>query len=232
MVSHVQGRLVRDLLEDLKRCRAVPFRVVLTVNLPEELPFDAASFPYPLRVLRNAAPRGFGANHNAAFAASDERFFCVLNPDIRLPQDPFPALLSRLQDPAVAAATPLIRNPAGGIEDHARPFPTLASLFLKLFKKQTAPVETRTPDWIAGMFMLFRREAFAAAGGFDEGYFMYYEDVDLCARLQAAGLRVEVDAAVGAVHDARRASRRDPRHLLWHAGSMARFLGKRWLRKA
>ena len=235
MVSHAQGRLVQDLLQDLKGCNAVPFKVILTLNVPEQLPFDAAAFPFPVRVLRNAAPRGFGANHNAAFAASEERFFCVLNPNIRLPRDPFPALLSRLENPAIAAAAPLIRNPTGEIEDHARPFPTLSSLALKFFKKQTAIRDVSSPfmpDWIAGMFMLFRRDAFAAVGGFDEGYFMYYEDVDLCARLLAAGLRVEVNPAASAVHDARRASRRSLRHMLWHAGSMARFLGKRWLRKA
>ena len=235
MVSHAQGRLVRNLLEDLGGCNAVAFRVILTVNVPEELPFDAAAFPFPVRVRRNAAPRGFGANHNAAFAASGESYFCVLNPDIRLPQDPFPALLSRLQNPAIAAAAPLIRNPAGEIEDHARPFPTLPLLLKKLIetKNPAPPVGAPCqPDWIAGMFMLLRRDAFAAVGGFDEGYFMYYEDVDLCARLRAAGLRVEVDPAAGAVHDARRASRRSPRHMLWHASSIARFLGKRWMRKA
>jgi len=61
---------------------------------------------------------------------------------------------------------------------------------------------------------------------------MYYEDVDLCARLRAAGVRVEVNPAATAVHDARRASRRNLRHMLWHASSITRFLGKRWLRKA
>jgi len=234
VVSHAQGRLVRNLLEDLKGCNAVAFRVVLTMNIPEELPFDAAAFPFPVHVQRNAAPRGFGANHNAAFAHCAERFFCVLNPDIRLPLDPFPALLARLENPAIAAAAPLIRNPAGDIEDHARPFPTFSLLLRKLIEKQNPrpPVgEPFRPDWIAGMFMLFRRDAFAAVGGFDEGYFMYYEDVDLCARLRAAGLRVEVNPAAGAVHDARRASRRSPRHMLWHASSIARFLARRWMRK-
>ncbi len=235
MVSHAQGPLVQNLLQDLKSCGGASFKVILTLNIPEELAFDATAFPFPVRVQRNAVPRGFGANHNAAFATCEERYFCVLNPDIRLPLDPFPDLLSSLQNPAIGAAAPLIRSPSGSIEDSARQFPTLPLLLLKLIvsQKPLPPAsEPFMPDWIAGMFMLFRRDAFAAVGGFDEGYFMYYEDVDLCARLRAAGLRVEVNPAASAVHDARRASRRSPRHMLWHASSIARFLGKRWMRKA
>ena len=208
--------------------------MLLTLNLEESLPFDVAGFPFRTRILRNTQPRGFGANHNAAFAASASQFFCVLNPDIRLPVDPFPALIARLENPAVAASAPVIRNPAGGIEDSARPFPTLPLLLSKLFNLEEAIAPAMAlfkPDWIAGMFMLFRREAFAAAGGFDENYFMYYEDVDLCARLRAAGLHVEVEPSVHAVHDARRASHRSLRHLRWHLGGMARFLGKRLFRR-
>lgn len=46
------------------------------------------------------------------------------------------------------------------------------------------------PDWVGGMFMLFRRETFAQLGGFDQRYFLYYEDVDLCARLNLQGYKM------------------------------------------
>jgi GT2 family glycosyltransferase len=74
------------------------------------------------------------------------------------------------------------------------------------------------------MFMLFRREVFERAGGFDERYFLYYEDVDLCRRLAALGYRVELVPAARVVYDARRRSRgRDFRHALWHLASMLRY---------
>ena len=74
------------------------------------------------------------------------------------------------------------------------------------------------------MFMLFRSEAFAAVGGFDERYFLYYEDADICRRLQGAGRPVVYVPAAEVVHDARRASRRDPRLALHHAASAWRFM--------
>jgi GT2 family glycosyltransferase len=73
------------------------------------------------------------------------------------------------------------------------------------------------------MFMLFRSAAFRKVGGFDERYFLYYEDVDLCARLRRAGYDIRVEAAVRVVHDARRDSRRSVRYMAWHLSSILRY---------
>ena len=73
------------------------------------------------------------------------------------------------------------------------------------------------------MCMLFRSETFRALGGFDERYFLYYEDVDLCRRAARRGLAVVYDPGVELIHDARRASRRNPRLALHHARSIARY---------
>lgn len=229
VVSHGQGALVKGLLGDLARSCATPLRVLLTVNITETLPFSESDFPFPVATVRNPRPRGFGANHNAAFSRTDCPYFCVVNPDVRIVRDPFPTLLSALSDPGVAVAAPLVRNPAGGVEDSARRFPTLPALLWKLvvpgprsdYAVAGAPVE---PDWVAGMFMLFRVDAFAALRGFDERYFMYYEDVDLCARARALGMRVLLHPGAEVVHDARRASHRSPRHAWWHLRSIVRFL--------
>ncbi|MGH8765371.1 MAG: glycosyltransferase, partial [Burkholderiales bacterium] len=82
-------------------------------------------------------------------------------------------------------------------------------------------------DWVAGMFMLFRSDAFRAAGGFDESYFMYYEDVDICRRIGAAGRSVTYNPAAEVIHAAQRASRRKPRLALYHLASALRFLASR-----
>jgi GT2 family glycosyltransferase len=229
IVSHGQGALVAALLGDIANRVAPPIEVLLTKNVREDLPFPPGGFGFPLRVIENAVPKGFGANHNAAFREARGRRFCVLNPDIRLAADPFPVLNACLEsDATLAASAPVIVSPTGAIEDSARRFPT-PGLILRKAIGVAGPADYRIgaqrvyPDWIAAMFLLFRREAFAAAGGFDERYFMYYEDVDLCARLRLAGFGVAVCPEARAMHDARRESHRRLRYLRWHLASMTRF---------
>ena len=234
IVSHQQGALVAALLPDIAAHCTLPLEVILTLNMPETLPFDVASFPFPVKIVNNAAPKGFGANHNAAFGLAGAAHFCVLNPDIRFAQDPLPALIELLADQSVGVAAPLIVNPAGGIEDNARRFPTPLSIFKKAWSRPTVPDYAVGdalfyPDWIAGMFMVFRAETFRAADGFDEGYFLYYEDVDLCWRLQCRQLRAALLPTVRATHDARRSSHSNLRYLRWHGASMMRFFVKRAL---
>jgi N-acetylglucosaminyl-diphospho-decaprenol L-rhamnosyltransferase len=228
VVSHGHGALLQLLLRDLAAYVRTPFELILTRNVPEALPFDPGAFGFPIRVIDNPAPRGFGANHNAAFRESRGRTFCLLNPDIRIERDPFPELLACLRDPAVAVAAPLIRNPLGGIEDSARRFPTPLGILRKALRGTLAVdysigSEPIHPDWVAGMFMLFPRDAFASLHGFDERYFLYYEDVDLCARIRLAGKRVVLCPGAVAIHDARRESRRSFQHARWHLASMARY---------
>jgi GT2 family glycosyltransferase len=228
VVSHGQIGLIKNLLADIAAHVQTPIEVILTMNLPEALPFDPAHFAFPLHILENPAPRGFAANQNAAFRTSRGGFFCVLNPDIRIDRDPFPDLLKCLQEPAAGLAAPLIRNPAGAVEDSARRFPTPLSILQKALFRRTGveyPIgeESIHPDWVAGMFMVFPREVFAGLGGFDESYFLYYEDVNLCARLMLAGRRVVLCTSAFAIHDARRQSQRSLRYMRWHLASMARY---------
>ena len=229
VVSHGQGSLVDALLRDLSACARTAVEVLLTVNIPETLPFAPERAGLPVRVQINAEPRGFGANHNAAFARSRGRHFCVINPDIRLEADPFPSLLACLQEPGAGVAAPLIRNPAGEIEDSARRFPTPWTILKKALRASpeveylVSGAQPVHPDWVAGMFMLFPRDVFAEIGGFDERYFLYYEDVDLCARLVGRGRHAVLCPAAEAVHEARRQSRRSLRYMRWHLASMLRF---------
>jgi len=131
---------------------------------------------------------------------------------------------------------PLIFSPNKEIDDSVRHFPRVRMLLLKVL---TGRVERYTfdrrnkfmyPEWVGGMFMLFRSEAFAQLGGFDEGFFLYYEDVDICVRAWKAGLPVVVCQTVGVIHDARRESHRNLRHFCWHLTSMFRYFFKHWWR--
>jgi GT2 family glycosyltransferase len=175
---------------------------------------------------------GFAGNHNQAFEGCAQPFYCVANPDIRLLANPFPGLLAAMQDPTVGLVAPLVLSPAGQPEDNARRFPTPWNLTLKLAgvddgRYHLAPQSTARPvEWVAGMFLLFRTEAFRDVGGFDAKFHLYYEDVDICARLWKSGWKVMCDPGVTVVHEAQRASRHNFRYMRWHAASMARYFGK------
>lgn len=232
VVSHGQTELVNQLLRDLRPLARGRLRAVVTLNIPDATALAGADAALPVEVIVNQRARGFGANHNAAFERCRTPYFCVANPDIRLPADPFPSLLEQLANPAAGVAGPLVRNAHGEVEDSARRFPTAASLLKKLFVDQRQPDYPTDrgaleAEWVAGMFMLFSAEAYRRVGGFDEGFFLYYEDVDICRRLARAGKRVIYDPRAEVVHAARRASRRDLRHAQHHAASLLRFLLRR-----
>ncbi len=229
VVSHGQMEWVAPLLGDLDRiCRGFTFEVILTLNLPEVFSYSSADFHYPLHVIKNDAPLGFASNHNQAFARAKGLYFCVLNPDIRLQEDPFPGLLACLADRTVGVCAPLVRNPSGQLEDSFRRFPNPVTILLKALGFQRDadyPVGTQTfyPDWAGGMFLLFPMAVFRFIHGFDSRYFLYYEDVDICARLRLAGYRVAVSPAVQVVHAAQRTSHVQWKYRRWHLASMARF---------
>ena len=225
VVSHRQASLATNLIADVKAYCGETLPIILTLNVAEE----PTELPSGIKVIQNSRPKGFGANHNAAFREAATEYFCVVNPDVRLKMDPFPALLEALTDRDVGVAAPLVKSPSGTLEDSARRFPTVTRLAAKLFGRsprldyETASARI-SPDWVAGMFMLFRSDTYRSMNGFDERYFLYYEDVDLCARLRLSGAKVIVEPAADVVHDARRASHGNLRHASWHARSILRYL--------
>lgn len=227
IVSHGHENHVRALISDLEGLAREDLEVVLTLNAGMDRELRTLRTSLPLSVVINEAPRGYSTNHNAAFRAAKGEFFCVLNPDLRLRGDPFPALLQVFDDDRVGVAAPHILEPNGQAQPTYRPVPTPVRLLKKALGLREIAHNGGSnriyPDWVGGMFMMFRRSAFAAMNGFDERYFLYYEDVDICCRLWLAGNKVCVAKDAVAVHEGQWASRRSLRHLRWHAQSIWKF---------
>lgn len=228
IVSHGQAALISLLLDDLYRLALVDTEVIVTLNIPEdESPLKGLDLPF--RLIRNTAPKGFGENHNEAYAQCTGDYFIVVNPDIRLPSLDVGQLLAPMKDTKVGAVSPVVLNSAGGIEDSVRTFPTIFGLARRVLLGQRAPSykfdgRPIDVDWAAGMFMVFRRESYQAVLGFDHRrFFMYLEDVDICRRLKERGWRVVLQPAVSVIHDAQRASRRNIKHMRWHLTSAFRY---------
>lgn len=229
VVSHGQGGMVNELLGDVAR-HSPNLDLLLTCNVPEQVAISSEGLTSVQR-FDNVGVQGFGANHNAAFRHCDSPFFCVANPDVRLASDPFPELIACMEDSKVGLVAPRVVSLAGDTEDSARYFPTPINLAAKLLHMEESrfPASGDAPgavDWVAGMFMFFRAEAFRDVGGFDEKFFLYYEDVDICARLWKAGWKVMLHPEVSVIHAAQRTSRRNPRYMAWHLSSMARYFAK------
>lgn len=228
IVSHGQWALLRPLLAALAGCpQGTIERLVLTINVPEPIePRLLDALPFPVALIRNPHPRGFGSNHNQAFrqagcAENDRRHFAVVNPDIRFDRCPFDTLASALErQSSLGVAAPRIVGSDGAIENAARRLYTPRSI---LAERRRFYVVPSRPAWLAGMFLAFRSKAFDTVRGFDERFFLYGEDFDICARLRLAGWQLAQVTDACVVHEARRASHRSARHLLWHLASMARI---------
>ena len=226
-------RLLRDIAAKPGLAQA---QVIVTLNLAGEV-FDPGGFaPLRIRVVQNAAPRGFGANHNAAFRLCGTSWFAVLNPDLRLPNDPFPALFAvAARSPEIAVIAPVVLGSDGRPEDSVRTNLTPTSLFARhlLARRKSMTVEAPAQlrgsfYWLAGMFLLIRADIFRAVNGFDERFFMYCEDYDLCARVYMSGHALAVAHDASVIHDAQRSSHYSLRHLRWHLASLLRV----WLSRS
>ena len=186
----------------------------------------AAEFP-GVGFVRSERNLGFGGGHNRLAADGTSPLLCFVNPDVVCDQrDVLARLLAALEDPAVAVAGPLLRTPDGSPQrfDHGE----LRGLRARVangaghahWRPRAEPCDVA---WVSGAFLLVRRAAFDAVGGFDEGFFLYKEEEDLCLRVRATGARVRYVPTAEARHVGSVVAGRDPALL---AASDARFAGK------
>lgn len=232
IVSHGHGAQITHLLQDFSRILDADAKArcefLLTLNVTEDEAFLRHGASLHMHVHRNPVRLGFGANHNKAFARATGRYFVVLNPDIRLTSFDVQAFTAGFTEDRIGAIAPRIVDSDGRLQDNVRRFPTIPRLARRFVTRDwTSEYEqthaSMTVDWAAGMCLVVRRDAWVDVGGFDERYHMYFEDVDLCRRLGAAGWSILYLPAIEVVHDAARATHRNTAHLRWHMRSALRF---------
>jgi N-acetylglucosaminyl-diphospho-decaprenol L-rhamnosyltransferase len=198
-----------------------------------------------VRVVRLPRNRGFGAGANVGVGVgvNGGQAVLVCNPDLVLE----PLCLARLEAvlasrPDVAIVGPRLLTAGGETYPSARTFPSLADslghAFLGSFRPDnrfTARYKMRDldrthasdVDWVSGACFLARRDAFDSVGGFDEAYFMYVEDVDLCWRLRRAGWSVRYEPAASVTHLQGLSTARHPyRMIAAHHRSLLRFASR------
>ncbi len=200
---------------DILRCIAsvydsagdVSLEVVVVDNDSSDGSREAVLERFPaVRLVRNAANRGFPAAANQGIRGTRSEFVLLLNPDAEIVAGTLEGFLKVARDrPRAGALGALVRNPDGSVYPSARKVPTLGE---GLAHTVLAPFWADNPfsrryrlggwdrqgerlvDWVSGSSMLLRREALEQVGVFDERFFMYVEDMDLCTRMRSAGWEV------------------------------------------
>ena len=226
LVSHGHHEPIAELVAQMLEQPRIA-KIVLTLNVPQRLELPASD---RLTVIHNEQPKGYGENHNQAFLHAVGRYFVVLNPDVSLTPDLFDALVACQKSCGAALVAPSVFASDGSRQDNWRQFPTVRSLVAKSLGRDTSIVspagDITYPDWVAGMCILFEVNAYKNLRGFDESYYLYYEDVDICVRAWLNGMTVAGCSHARLAHDGQRASHRHWRHLRWHLASMLRYFRK------
>lgn len=192
-----------------------------------------------VRVIANQQNLGFTAANNQGLAVSQGRFVLFLNPDTELA----PAALRLMLEyadahPRVGVIGPQLRYGDGSLQSSRRRFPTLATFFLESTIVQRwwpqnavlsryyvldRPDDAISPvDWVVGACMLVRRAVLDQTGGFDEGFFMYSEELDLCHRAVDAGWQVVYLPAAVVTHYEGKSSEQvvAARHIRFHSSRL------------
>ncbi len=182
--------------------------VVVLDNASEDGSAEAVRARFPeVRVIAQEFRAGFGANHNTIIRATASRYVYVLNEDTTSDDWGFARLVAEMDAHFLAAALgPRLVYPDGRHQGSAWRFPTPAVSMLglptlgKVGINQSSGMRPRSVDWVAGAALLLRREALDEVGLFDEGFFIYFEEVDLCLRLRRAGWDVRYFPGATVVH--------------------------------
>ena len=232
IVNHGHDRYLPGLLSQLAQFSTSIEEVIVVHNVAYTFIPNVAKYPFRIYIIENTIPRGFATNHNHAFIHAKGKYFCILNPDIIFKENPFKILVRCLDDNRLGLVAPRVVNTNGRIEDSARYFPTPISLLKKALHttKDTIAMcpahDLIYSDWLAGMFLLLPKKVFHQLGGFDDKYWLYYEDVDLSLRCWKLGYSVALCNQVEVFHDGNRESHRHIRFFAWHISSMLRFFKK------
>ncbi len=257
IVSYNTKALLLDCLRSvLESTDMVRFEIIVVDNDSKDATVPAVQVTYPMvRIIVNQENRGFSKAVNQALAVSRGRYFLMLNSDTRVQPQALDRMLACLdQEPTIGAVGCKQWTEDGCLYQSCFPFPsvqehlTCAAVFRRcaptlqnaLAAKQAIDCsQSQDVDWINGACLMVCRELMKACGGLDEGYFMYFEDVDLCRAIRHRGYRIRHLAEADIVHLLGRSGEHDrPRLTIVWEFSRIRYVEKhfswctRWVMKS
>lgn len=219
VISFNTELVLRTCLEHLKDAtEGISAEVIVVDNNSRDASADMVAEEFPdVRLIRSAENLGFAAANNVAFRMANGQYLVLLNSDAFVSRDGIRRAFAHMEaDSEIGAGGARLVGTDGSWQPSARMFPSvlnatlvltgLASRFPKsrfLGRADRTWADVNLPadaDWVPGAFTIIRKQALDRTGGFDESFFLYYEEVDLCRRLKAAGYRVRYFPDVVVVH--------------------------------
>jgi N-acetylglucosaminyl-diphospho-decaprenol L-rhamnosyltransferase len=208
VVNHDSGgSLLQCVRSVFEAAGDITFEVVVVDNDSRDGSAVSVTRSFPqIRLIQNDRNRGFPAAANQGMRATSSEFVLLVNPDAQIVAGTLERFLKVARDrPTAGVIGALTRNPDGTIYPSARRVPTLLQgavhTLMGPFWAQNPlsrayrmadwdRLSERPVDWVSGSSMLLRRATLDRVGLFDERFFMYVEDMDLCTRLRASGWEV------------------------------------------
>lgn len=247
-VTYHPGPELDDFAASLAAATRRPVELVLVENGSDAAVAREVGARHGARVLVTGENLGYGRAANLGASGGTTPWLVVANPDIVWGPGALDAMLDAApRHPRAGAFGPRVLNPDGTVYPSARALPSLShgighALLSRVWPsnpwtaayldhERHAPDAERTAGWLSGACLLLRREAFDAVGGFDEGYFMFFEDVDLGDRLGRSGWSSVVIPSAGVTHAQGTSWRERPEAMIRaHHHSAARYLSLRYPR--
>lgn len=246
VVTYNSGRHIGGLLSSLiEHTKGADYHIYVidngstdnTIEIIQQKEYNCVTF------IRNEKNLGYGSGHNKAIEASQSRYHLIINPDVKIYEDVVSNLVRYLNaNEDIGLVTPKILHPDGQLQVLPKKEPKFIYLlarrinlpFLRKFRHEYEMLEkdadsTFDIEFCTGAFMFLRMSLLKKVGGFDERYFMYFEDADLTREIRQYA-RTVYNPNFVVYHEWERAGSKQLKFLLIQTGSMIKYL-KKWKKK-
>lgn len=219
IVSYNTEELLKKCLNHvLAHCKGLPFEIIVVDNASKDGSYEMLLREFPeVRAIKTPHNVGFGPANNLGFKTAEGKYILILNSDAFPNEGTIQEGLKRMkEDPRIGYGGCRLTNSDGSLQPSGRLFPSLLNGFLEIsglaerfensrffgrYNRTWAnPNLTAEVDWIPGAFAFIPKQAVEEVEGFDERFFLYFEEVDLCRRLKKAGWKIVYWGDLSAVH--------------------------------
>lgn len=208
IVNFNTAHLLKQCIESIEKYVPNLVRIIIINHSTEKIILSKTPTPITIITQKNS---GFGAGHNRAVAEIQnivtverlsEHIHLIFNPDAFLTQDITP-LLTHFNDKHVAVVGPQLLDDSGAKDPHCTGAKqTFYTILCGKLRQRSLPTISTSADWVSGAAMLVRMDDFIDASGFDEKYFLYFEDIDLCTRIKThCHKKIIFDPSISVTHN-------------------------------